>query len=319
MNRIAAIDIGTNTFRMLIAERKRGNGFIPIIMEREIVRLGEGYHLSSMISDEAMDRGIKTLTSFTRKMKENKVMRYSAVGTGVVRKTANTPEFLTMVKNECGLLIKVISSKEEAMLTLKGVELIFQKGNRKGEWLIFDIGGGSTEFIYCEDARVKMIESVDLGVVTLSDWIHSDPPLKGELETIEGEIENALRPTGERITHQSKGKKFSLIGTAGTVTTLAAMDQALMKYQPEKVNGFLLTKDSVKDIFSRLITLKEKEREMLPGLEKGRGKVIVPGCIILTQILEMFQAENISVCDSGLLEGIVIELLESLDNPTKLG
>lgn len=319
MDRIAVIDIGTNTFRMLIAEREKVGGFVPVLLEREIVRLGEGYTLSSRISPEAIARAIKTLKAFTCKIKENGVIHYSAVATGVVRSAENAPEFIEEVKTKCGLSVEVISGEREALLVLKGVEHVFPYANREGEWIIFDIGGGSTELIYCSEGRVNTIESIDLGVVTLSDWINYDPPLMEELKAIEAQVENIFKKIGEKIKSRSKGIKFSLIGTAGTITTLAAMEQGLLKYQPAKINGFVLRKNSIKNMFNHMVILKEKEREKLTGLEKGRGKVIIPGCVILIKIMEMFQAESVSVSDSGLLEGITIELIDSLDNPTQLG
>jgi exopolyphosphatase/guanosine-5'-triphosphate,3'-diphosphate pyrophosphatase len=304
---------------MLIATRDTGSGFVPLLKERAIVRLGEGYGSSLRISTEAINRGINTLTGFTSKMSENGVGCCSAMATGIVRKAMNASEFLTRVRNECGLLVKVISGDEEAMLTLKGVELVFPKAKRKGAWVIFDIGGGSTELIYGEDGGVKIIESMDLGVVTLADLLNFDPPLQEELKAINREVEKVLRPVGERIRDQAKGKDFFLIGTAGTVTTLAAMDQALLEYQSEKINGFLLKEDSVKDIYGHLIRLHERKREELPGLEKGRGKLIIPGCAILLGMMDLFQVASVSVSDFGLLEGITTELFESLDSPTKLG
>ena len=318
MDTVAAVDIGTNTCRMLIAARRRGGGFIPLLKERAIVRLGKGYRTSSKMSDQSVTKGIKTLKEFSRKMRDCKVEKCSAVATGVVRRALNATEFLKKVKEECNLPVKVISGEDEALLTLRGVELVFPAMKRKGSWLIFDIGGGSTELIYCENGEVKIIESIDLGVVTLADLIESDPPLKKELRVIEREIDRIFMPVAEKIKEQLNNKRPFLIGTAGTVTTLAAMDQALLEYQPEKINGFLLGKYAVQGMFNHLIKLQEREREGIPGLEKGRGKVIIPGCVILLIIMDAFEAEGVSVSDSGLLEGIIRDLFDSLDTPDKL-
>jgi len=318
MDRIAAIDIGTNTFRMLITERGGEWGFIPVARERKIVRLGEGSLLSMKISDQAFARGIYTLRGFAEKMKYHEVNKCSAAATGVMRKAANAHEFLERVKNECGLSVKVISGEEEALLTLKGVELVFPEAKRNGAWIIFDIGGGSTELIYSEDGNVKIIESLDFGVVTLADRMYHDPPLNEELEIIHDEIKRVLRPAIERIRDRVVDNRIFLVGTAGTVTTLAAMDQGLLQYQPEKINGYILRGNAVQEIFDRIILLQEKEREELPGLEKGRGKVILPGCAVLLAMMELFRVERVSVSDFGILEGIVSEILVSLDSPEKL-
>jgi exopolyphosphatase/guanosine-5'-triphosphate,3'-diphosphate pyrophosphatase len=318
MDRIAAIDIGTNTFRMLIAGRGGEWGFFPVARERNIVRLGEGSLLSKKISDQALARGIYTLRGFAEKMKYHEVNKCSAAATGVMRKAANAHEFLERVKNECGLSVKVISGEEEAWLTLKGVELLFPKVKRNGAWIIFDIGGGSTELIYSEDGNVKIIESLDLGVVTLADRIYHDPPSEEESNIIHNEIERVLRPAIERIKNRLEDNRIFLVGTAGTVTTLAAMDQGLLQYQSEKINSYVLKKDAVQEIFYHLILLREKEREELPGLEKGRGKVILPGCAILLAMMEFFQVARVSVSDFGILEGIIREILVSLDSPEKL-
>ena len=318
MDRIAAIDIGTNTFRMLITERGGEMGFIPVARERKIVRLGEGSLLSMKISDQAFARGIYTLWGFAEKIKYHEVHTCSATATGVMRKAGNASEFLERVKFECGITVKVISGEEEALLTLKGVELVFPEAKRNGAWIIFDIGGGSTELIYCEDGNVKIIESLDLGVITLADRIYHDPPLNEELEIIHDEIKRVLRPATERIKSSLEDNRIFFVGTAGTVTTLAAMDQGLLQYQPEKINGYILRGNAVQEIFDRIILLREKEREELPGLEKGRGKVILPGCAILLAMMEFFQVARVSVSDFGILEGIVREILVSLDSPEKL-
>lgn len=309
MSLVAGIDIGTNSFRMLVAEKDNCGRIYPLLKERETVRLGEGFKSSLMISNEAICVGVKTLKKFKCKIDEKGITRYAAVATGVLRKAKNAAKFLEKVSGDCNLKVKVLSGYEEALLTLEGVALVFPEIKAKGEWLILDIGGGSTEFIYCESGDVRIVKSIDLGGVTMADTIRNDPPLREDLESLENELEKVLYQIKEEFECELQFKKPIIIGTAGTVTTLASMKLALREYNAERINGFLLKKEEVLWIYKKILPMKIIERERLPGLEKGRGKIIIPGCLILLKIMEYFRVQSILVCAWGLLEGVIKELV----------
>ena len=306
----ASIDIGTNTLRLLIAEI--GNEHLqPIYLKRIITRLGGDYKENIGIAASAQERTIKALEFFAEKIREHGVKEVRAVATSVVRKAKNKKEFLKQVLKQTGLNIKVISGDEEARLSLEGVLSVTGYHNKR--CLVVDIGGGSTEFIAVADGKMAGAWSLEMGVVHLTEeYLKTDPPTPYELNAMENEIKGVIANLKDLMS-QSLPSAFSLepsalfIGTAGTITTLAAIDQGLEKYEPDKINNYILKYTAIKKIYNHLASLPLRQREEILSLEKGREDIIIPGAAIVLKAMEAFGFSSITVSDAGLLEGILID------------
>jgi len=306
----ASIDIGTNTLRLLIAEI--GNEHLqPIYLKRIITRLGGDYKENIGIAASAQERTIKALEFFAEKIREHGVKEVRAVATSVVRKAKNKKEFLKQVLKQTGLNIKVISGDEEARLSLEGVLSVTGYHNKR--CLVVDIGGGSTEFIAVADGKMAGAWSLEMGVVHLTEeYLKTDPPTPYELNAMENEIKGVIANLKDLMS-QSLPSAFSLepsalfIGTAGTITTLAAIDQCLEKYEPDKINNYILKYTAIKKIYKHLASLHLRQREEILSLEKGREDIIIPGAAIVLKAMEGFGFSSITVSDAGLLEGILLD------------
>jgi exopolyphosphatase/guanosine-5'-triphosphate,3'-diphosphate pyrophosphatase len=301
MTRVASIDIGTNTIRLLIADTGERKKLKRILSKRNITRLGEGFIKKREISSKATQRSIKVLEEYLNLVNEYRAKKTFAVATSAVREAANKDEFLMGVYRSTGLEIQVVSEREEASITLTGVLSIINEAI--GKTLVIDIGGGSTEFILTEDKTLITTHSLDLGAVYLTErFIHSDPPTPLELENLREFVDKRLSSL------PWVGLSFSsLLGTAGTITTLAAIDQEMSNYDPDKINKYVLTREAVKSLYNRLKSLNRVERCLTPGLERGREDIILAGTIVLLNIMETLNFNEITVSDYGLLEGIIIE------------
>jgi exopolyphosphatase/guanosine-5'-triphosphate,3'-diphosphate pyrophosphatase len=326
---LAAIDIGTNTFRLLIAEvkpRTKDNYNIKEIhSERIITRLGEGISENGLIKKEAGDRSIAVLKKFKDIMSRHHVYKTSAVATSVLREAKNRDDFLKMVKEATGLEIEIISGKEEAKKTLLGI-LSGTKSIKTA--LMVDIGGGSTELIFTRGRNPLLIHSLNLGVVHLADkYMKNDPPLKRDLvemgRYISKKIKSIVKPYLKLKTHpESIGTKLPglapkrrdgagktvLIGTGGSATTLSGMIQHLTKYEHSKIHNSRITVEEVRNIFSKISTIAAKERIKYHPFEPERLDIIVPGTLILLKLMEAFGFKEIIVSDYGLREGILLDL-----------
>src|SRR3990172_4947973 len=312
--RWASIDIGTNTLRLLIADidNKR---LKPVFLKRIITRLGGGYTKTAGITDEAQERTIKALKLFSEKLKEYRVEEVRAVATSVVRRAKNREEFLGGVREQTGLEVSTISGDEEARLSLRGVLSVIGHHNKR--CLVVDIGGGSTEFIAVADGKMAGAWSLEMGVVHLTEkYLKTDPPTKEELGNMESEIEGIISDLRCKIldsgflTPNSKLQTLNstlFIGTAGTITTLAAIDQGLEKYEPDKINNYILKYAAIKKIYNHLTSLHLRQREEILSLEKGREDIIIPGAAIVLKTMEGFGFSIITVSDAGLLEGILLD------------
>jgi exopolyphosphatase/guanosine-5'-triphosphate,3'-diphosphate pyrophosphatase len=314
MEHIASLDLGTNTFRLLIAEQNDNSGdFRPVLFNREITRLGEGISNRHHLSELAMDRGLKTLKAFSEIMKSHNVRRYKAVATSAVRIATNSQDFLSRVNRELGIQVSVISGQEEAGLTLRGVTSVLKGYN--GRVVIFDIGGGSTEFIIGEVDGPHDTFSTDLGVVHLTEtFIHTDPPESHELEEMETKIKEKVTDLKDFFLKKwpdLQEKDRLLVGTAGTVTTLGAIHLGLTEYDPNLINNLVLKRSDIEEIFDRLTNMKALDRLSIPGLVNGREDIIIPGTLIVRKIMEAFGFDSLTVSDSGLLEGILYYLVTS--------
>ena len=309
MSRVASLDLGTNTFRLLIADCNDDGKLLPLLRKRIITRLGEGFHLNGRIQSQAVNRARTALKSFSSILDDYRVEQVFAVATSVVREAENGDVIARELSKGSGIPIRILTGMEEANLTLKGVFSVLSDVGRLV--LVVDIGGGSTELILSGDTGPVKTESINLGVVHLAEQlITSDPPSKQDIAHLHSQIrKNLSLNTDSRYLETSPADKnaLSLIGTAGTVTTLAAIDQELVDYDPVKINNYLLHRETLKAIYTRLIILPLTERAGIPGLEKGREDLIIPGTAILLEIMDLFKSTVLTVSDAGLLEGVLLQ------------
>ena len=293
MRLLAAIDVGTNTVRMLVAAQE-GGGLRPVLRRRRITALGKSLRESGSIGEREFRDSIATLREFRREMDALGVAWYRACGTAGLREASNREEFLAAAA-KAGVSVEIISAREEARHTWEGAV-----GKTRGGALVMDIGGGSTEFI----AGPRGTDSVSLpiGVVVLLGFFRmSDPPLPAELRNLAWFLTDRI---GAGTRKWRRGFR-RLVGTAGTFTTLAALAMRMKTYRPERIDGFRMGISDVRRWATRLSRLTEKERLRLPGMEKGRERTIIPGVMQALAGMEIFGLNDLDISDSGLLEGIL--------------
>lgn len=304
--RIASIDIGTNTVRLLVGDLEGGK-VKKLLVERRITRLGEGFNQNGGIMiKSAMDRTLRALNEFSHIIKHQKVERTRAVATSVVRESDNGRAFKERVKTQTGIDIEIISGETEAELTVKGV--IGSVHIPSTDCIIFDIGGGSTEYILVSENRVKSLKSLPIGVVHLTEkYLTNDINNEHELTIVTQYIDNILDKelVGFDV---DDTRDLTLIGTAGTPTTLASIEQKLVPYDPVKVNGFVLSKSRIEKTVHMLAGMTAEERLKVPGLEKGREDLIIAGTLTVISTLKRFLSESLIVSDGGLLEGVLYSI-----------
>jgi exopolyphosphatase/guanosine-5'-triphosphate,3'-diphosphate pyrophosphatase len=317
VTRAASIDIGTNTIRLLIADIQPDGRMIPLRCEHLITRLGEGFHAGGMLSEPACRRTLNALDAFSHLINAYPASRIHAVATSVVREAGNGADFCSRVAQLTGIIITVLSGAEEARLTLAGVLASVRAADL---CLIVDIGGGSTELILAGDGLPLHTTSVRLGVVHLSEaLLHRDPPSHAELLSLNAIIHERL---DSALAHDFSSSLLSLspssvrlIGTAGTITTLAAIDQEMEDYDPARISNHRLSRATIDAIFHRLAAMMRDQRTTVAGLEKGREDLIIPGTAILLSLMHRFGCDTITVSDGGLLEGILIDTYRQPHTP----
>lgn len=309
VTRAASIDIGTNTIRLLIADVSPDGTLTPLRCERIITRLGEGFPAVTTLSRAARDRTLQALASFTHLIREYRASSVHASATSAVREATNSEDFIFRVERQTGITVRVITGPEEARITLRGV---LASVAAPEPCLVVDIGGGSTELIVPRNRLPLHTASIRLGAVYLSEQLHfTDPPSRMELLSLDRRIKAALdqeiaRNPGLQSLFPSSASA-RLIGTAGTITTLAAIDQRLAYYDPHKINSHLLTRERIRGIFRQLTGMSRDLRKTVPGLEPGREDLIIPGTAILLNIMDRCGFDTLTVSEGGLLEGMLID------------
>lgn len=311
----AAIDVGSNTIRTLIGlvrdkevqpttTPKNLRFFVdPVFYDRTVTRLAEGLKETGYLRDANMEASIKVLTRISDVISRYDVKVIRAVGTEALRRSGNAWEFIDRVFSKTGIKIKIITEEEEARLTLRGVLTGLDVAS---DCLIIDMGGGSTEWIiYAEGPDNTIFGSMPIGVVSLYEGhIKGDPPSTKELNELDSFIESPIR----ELRKQTIGREIKhLIGTGGTVTTLASIDQTLDSYRPDLIHGYRLNLNRLKDIRDRLISIPISLRRAVKGLEPERADLIIPGIIFTIKIMEIFKFNELIVSDYGLLEGLLLE------------
>ena len=316
----AAIDLGTNNCRLLIAE-KRGNGFRVVDSYSQIVRLGEGLAANGALSQDAITRAIQALSVCKDKIEKNKVVSTRCITTQASRVASNGAAFLKQVKSEVGLKLETISAKEEAKLALIGcLDLIDDSGDFA---LVIDIGGGSTELCWVDarTARKRGLKgslrqppilgwtSFPLGVVTLSE----QHPESGEdwYQTLCEHVSEHIKKNSnvDRFRHLFEANRGFLIGTSGTVTSMSALALGLKKYNRGQVDGSWIEKADLMKSRQRLQSLTIEERGEEPVIGPDRADLILSGCAILESIWNIWPSDRLRVADRGLREGILVSMM----------
>jgi exopolyphosphatase/guanosine-5'-triphosphate,3'-diphosphate pyrophosphatase len=322
----AAIDLGTNNCRLLIA-RPAGDHFVVIDAFSRVVRLGEGLAQSGRLSDAAMDRALAALHICADKLRRRNVHLARSVATEACRRAGNGAEFIERVRLETGIRLDVITAQEEARLAVLGCHILLEHG--EGPAMIFDIGGGSTEMVLVDTTepvpRILDWQSVPWGVVSLTEVIgavddSADARVTAYTEmrrlVREGFASFAARVAGERAAH-SDPAAIRLLGTSGTVTTLASLHLGLPQYDRSAVDGVIVPATSMRAISQRLAHYSPAERIAVPCIGRERADLVVAGCAILETILDIWPAERLGIADRGIREGILRSLMATASESEK--
>jgi len=312
--RLAAIDIGTNSTRLLITDYKNSK-FIPLERKMEITRLGKDLARNKTILDDSARKTLEALSGYWRLVKDYDVEKYRAVGTSAVRKASNSDWFVSHIYKHLGMKIEVISGREEAKLSFYGAlrDMDLNRLSRKAESgarvLVVDIGGGSSELIL-GDSNCNLIfaGSLDLGCVSLTEkFIGSGIPDMDSLNRMQRHIAKRLKEAIKRIRQH---KSLFIIGVAGTITTLAAIDLKLKVYNRERIHRHILSFKRIEDIYKNLCRMDLEDRKKVAGLNPKRADIIIAGTAIALEILKLLGSDDIMVSERDILDGIIYTLID---------
>lgn len=322
----AAIDLGTNNCRLLIA-RPSGENFTVIDAFSRVVRLGEGLASSGRLSDTAIDRTLSALKVCADKLKRRNVYLARSVATEACRRAANGAQFIDRVREETGIALDIITAREEARLAVLGCHVLLEPG--LGPAMIFDIGGGSTELVLIESTdtvpRILDWHSVPWGVVSLTESCGPEGGTPEErsrrFEMMRGLVSESFAEFAERTAEvrerASHTGPLRLLGTSGTVTTLASLHLDLPQYDRRAVDGLIVPADSMRSISASLSSMDMRERQELPCIGRDRADLVVAGCAILEAILDLWPALRLGVADRGIREGILRSLISAHGAPRR--
>jgi exopolyphosphatase/guanosine-5'-triphosphate,3'-diphosphate pyrophosphatase len=306
----AAIDLGSLTVRLAVAAATPAGGFRLLVHRREITGLAQGLAATGVLSPEGMARTLSALQSFQQVMAAHQVQVCRAVGTQALRQARNRQVFLDQIRDSLGLAVEVLAPEEEARLSLTGVlSALAPEILTAPAVLVFDVGGGSSEFALVRQGKEPVFASLPLGVLTLSQARPlGDPPQPMKVaalkEELTAQLENFYRDRFQPYFMAAP----QLVGTAGAVTTLAAMHLRLREYDVNKVNNLILTRVQVAALAELLAGLPEVERARLIGIEPAKAGVMVTGALLILSILEVCRQDSLVVIDAGLLEGVLHEM-----------
>ena len=316
----AAIDLGTNNCRLLIVE-PQGNSFKVIDSFSRIVRLGEGLESSNKLSADAMQRTIDALRVCATKIRRHRVRWMRCVATEACRRAENGQAFINQIEKSTRLRFEIIDGKDEAELAAIGCGALFDR--QFPHAIVFDIGGGSTE-ITCLSLKKGRYElqdmiSLPLGVVRLSEK-YDGKNMSQEIYTqIRDEAEKTIRAFAEKQTfHADKLNDIQLIGTSGTVTTLAAIHKGLKKYNRNIVDGTVMKRGEVVAVIQSLMNMSHEERQNNNCIGKERADLVLSGCAVLEAIIRAWPLENLKIADRGIREGILLRLIRKTRRRQKI-
>ncbi|HEX2042838.1 MAG TPA: Ppx/GppA phosphatase family protein [Acidimicrobiales bacterium] len=300
---VAAVDCGTNSTRLLVGDAD------GTTLERlaRITRLGQGVDAIGALADEAVERTLTVLREYREVMDRHGVERVRITATSAARDADNREEFMSEAQEVIGARPELLSGEEEARLSFLGATAELDPA--EGPFLVVDIGGGSTEFAVGTTEPEGVI-SLDMGCVRLTEkYLHHDPPAPEELSQAISVVRDYLDDVAREVPASREARL--LVGLAGTITTVAAVEMGLPEYDRERVHHFRLTRAAAEDVFRTLATETRDQRVHNPGLEETRADVIVGGTAILVAIMRMFDHDECLVSEADILDGLVRSLLDA--------
>jgi exopolyphosphatase/guanosine-5'-triphosphate,3'-diphosphate pyrophosphatase len=300
--RVGAIDIGTNTILLLIADVDSGGSIRVIRDEQVIARLGKEVDARRMITSETLERAVAFLSAYKALIEEARVERCAACATSFLRDAVNRREFIAAIHDTLGIAIRVLSGDEEAWLTFVGAMSEFSTVPSEQTFAVLDIGGGSTELTIGTASGVAQRRSLDLGSVRLTErFLTTSPPTPTAIEQAARYVRHHLQNLPE-LPEQTR-----LVGVAGTLTTLAALDLRLTEYDRARVSGHRLRRSAVEFWFEELKTKTVEQIRSYRPILPGRADIIVAGILILLETMQRYNNEEITVSDRGLRYGIALK------------
>jgi exopolyphosphatase/guanosine-5'-triphosphate,3'-diphosphate pyrophosphatase len=305
--RVAVVDIGTNSTRLLVAEVDRGRVTEELERHSEVTRLGAGVDSAGRLQDEAMERVYATLEAYREAIERHRAERAVAVLTSAVRDAANGEAFAETVERRFGLEPHVLKGEEEARLTFLGATSE-RDPEDETPTLVIDIGGGSTELVIGSGQRAAFHVSTQAGVVRQSERhidIDNDPPSAEELEDLVRDVREILEAG---VPDEQRAAVRQAIAVAGTATSLAAIAQRLDPYDPQRVHGYRLDAAERDRIRDELTGMTLEQRRALPGLHPDRAPTIIPGVLILEQVMDLFGLNQVEISEHDILRGAALGL-----------
>jgi len=302
MTRVAGIDCGTNSIRLLIADVERA-GLTDVVREMRIVRLGQGVDSTGRLAPEALERTRAALADYAATIREHEAERVRMVATSATRDAANRDEFTAMVQAELGVVPEVITGQQEAALTYNGAASALE--DAKGSLLVVDIGGGSTELVRGTDGTIRA-HSMDVGCVRMTErHLRDDPPTA---EQIEATVADVRAATEDARTDVPLDGPLTFVGVAGTVTTVAAIALGLDRYDADVIHGSTMSAAEIAEVTDRLLRMTHAERAALPVMHPGRVDVIGGGALVLRTLVEETGVSSIVASEHDILDGIALSL-----------
>ncbi|HEY3672526.1 MAG TPA: Ppx/GppA phosphatase family protein [Acidimicrobiia bacterium] len=304
MKRVAAVDIGTNSVRLLVADvdgaSPRDAKVVPIDRRMRITRLGQGVDKTRALAPEAIERTVAVLREYRAALDEHGVTEVRATATSAARDSSNRDDFFAAAHDALGVTPELLSGEEEASLSFLGATADL---DAPAPYLVVDIGGGSTEFVLGTDAPTGLV-SLEMGCVRVTEqYLESDPPAPEELSNAVAAVRDLVADVPRVIPGATEAA--TLVGLAGTVTTVAAVELGIAEYDPEKIHHFVLTREAAEDVFRTLATENAEQRAHNPGLEPGRVDVIVGGAAVLVGIFRTLGFGEMLVSEADILDGLV--------------
>jgi exopolyphosphatase/guanosine-5'-triphosphate,3'-diphosphate pyrophosphatase len=300
VERYAAIDVGTNTVLLLVAERRQG-GFQALVERADITRLGRGVDRTRRLDPNAVRETVEVLARYAAEARGLGVRQIACVATSAARDAVNGADFFRAARAAADLVPEVVSGEEEARLVWVSAWRDF--GGAGQSLAVMDVGGGSTEFTWGDGPEPRGRSSLQVGAVRLTERVvETDPVGEAGLARLRGAAREALAPLGAL---RPSPRPARLVAVAGTVTTLAAVRQALPRYDPERVHGSSLSLGELEDLFERLGALTVAQRAHLPGMEPKRADVILAGCAVLCEALPLLGFDRLTVSDRGVRWGLL--------------
>jgi exopolyphosphatase/guanosine-5'-triphosphate,3'-diphosphate pyrophosphatase len=300
---LAAVDCGTNSTRMLVSDG--GHHTVERLMR--ITRLGQGVDATGALAPEAVGRTVDVLREFRQVMDRRGVTRVRMTATSAARDAANRDEFFDAAADVIGVPPELLTGEDEAGLSFLGATAALDPA--EGPFLVVDIGGGSTEFAV-GTKEPEGVLSIDIGCVRLTEkFLHHDPPTPEELSQVISVTRDYLEDVARELPAATEAKRF--IGLAGTVSTVAAVEQGLPEYDTDRIHHFVLTHDAAEDVFRTLATEPRADRIHNPGLEEARADVIVGGTAILVAIMRFFAFDECLVSEADILDGLILSLVNA--------